>query len=234
MRSPRLLLISIILLPLLTAAGVQAQPTPHYITLYAHSYRGQAILNALPQPTGQKTADISKEITFRLTPVLGDNLHIYGAITFTIYLRASNFFFGTVGLRLAELPERGTEIAVPAATADTGPIRLGTAVLPVTVGVGIIDYQFRTGSAIVLHIGVLQTSGSGTPMLVWDDPAAPTSLRLPTLSPTTADLSLEGEPSFGRIFQADARGGAEQYRKSTRRQSTMQSALTVSHTFPFS
>ncbi|MGA2971331.1 MAG: ATPase domain-containing protein [Candidatus Bathyarchaeia archaeon] len=210
MRSSCLLLISIILLPMLMAAGAQAQPTPtsHNITLYAHSYGDQTILNALPQPTGQKTADVSKGITFRLTPVLGDNLRIYGAITFTVYLRASNAFFGTVGLRLAELPKGGTEIAVPAAIVDTGPIRLGTTILPVTVGVGIIDYQFRTGSAIVLHIGVVQTSGSGTPLLVWDDPAAPTSLRLPTLSPTTADLSLEGEHSFGRIFQADAGGSA--------------------------
>jgi KaiC/GvpD/RAD55 family RecA-like ATPase len=210
MRPRRLLFLAVLLLPILMAPAAQAQPAPHYIVLYAHSIGNQRILNALQQWGGEKVANITKGVTFRLSPVLGDDLRIDGAITFTIYLQANDFFFGTVGLSVAELPKGGTEIAVPGASVDTSPIRLGpgATVLPVTVGVGIIDYQFRAGSAILLHIGVDQASGSGTPLLLWDDPVAPSSLRLPALSPTTAELSVEGARKFGRVFQTGANGTA--------------------------
>lgn len=206
MRGSPLLLILVLLLPLLMASEADAQPAPHYLILYAHSYGTSAVLNSLPQWNGEKAADISKGLAFRLSPVLGDGLRIYGAITFTLYLRASGAFFGTIGVQVGELSEEGTETPVPGARVDTSPITLRTTVLLVTVGVGIIDYQFQKGSSILLHIGVDQSSGSGTPLLVWDDPSAPTNLRLPALSPTTANISFEGQPRFGRIFQADQNG----------------------------
>jgi KaiC/GvpD/RAD55 family RecA-like ATPase len=210
MRSLSVLLLLTILLPMFMASAAQAQTTPHYIVLYAHSVGNQRILNALQTWGGEKIANVTKGITFTLSPILGEDLHIYGAVTFTIYLQANGFFFGTIGLRLSELPQAGTEIAVPGAVVDTGPVRLGPGptVLPVTLGVGNIDYQFQAGSAIILHVDVGEVSGSGTPFLLWDDPVAPSSLRLPTLSPATADLSFEGTRQFGRVFQTDANGTA--------------------------
>ncbi|MGD0176520.1 MAG: ATPase domain-containing protein [Candidatus Bathyarchaeia archaeon] len=210
MRPRCLLFLAVLLLPMLVAQTAQGQPAPHYIVLYAHSVGNQAILNALQQWGGEKVADLSKGITFSLSPVLGDDLQIHGAITFTIYLQANEFFSGIVGFRLAERSNDGTEIAVPGASVETSPIRLypGSNVLPVTVGVGIIDHEFQAGSAILVHIGVDQASGTGSPLLLWDDAVAPSSLRLPAISPTTASLSFEGSQKFGRIFQTGANGTA--------------------------
>ncbi len=203
---PAPLLILIFLFPLLLVPGADAQLAPHYVVLYAHSYGASAILNALPQWLGLKAAAIGNGLSFRLSPALGDNLRIYGAITFTLYLRASGTFFGTIAMQLLELPAEGTETPVPGAKVDTSPLNLRTAVLTVTVGIGTIDYQFRAGSAILLRITVGQGSGSGIPLLVWDDSGTPTSLRLPTVSPTSANLNFIGPRSFGRIFQANPDG----------------------------
>ncbi len=200
------LFVLIFFLPLVLLPGASAQLAPHYVMLYAHSYGTSAILNALPQWSGQKAADISKGLTFRLSPVLGANLRISGAITFTLYLRASGTFFGTIAMQLLELPAEGTETPVPGAKVPTGPLTLRTTVQTVTVGIGPIDYQFRAGSAILLRITVDQGSGSGIPLLVWDDSGAPTSLRLPTISPTEANLNFIGQRKFGRIFQANPDG----------------------------
>ncbi len=200
-----LLMILIFLLPLLLLPEANAQLAPHYIVLYAHGYGASATLNALPQWGGQKAADISN-LTFRLNPVLGDDLRILGAITFTLYLRASGTFFGTVAAQLFELPEAGAERAVPGAKTDTGPLNLRTAIQSATLVVGPIDYQFRAGSSILLRFTADRRSGSGTPLLVWDDAGTPTSIRLPTISPTTANLNFIGQPRFGKIFQADADG----------------------------
>ncbi len=199
-------LILILLSPLLLVPGADAQIVPHYVVLYAHSYGASAILNALQQWSGLKAAAIGDGLSFRLSPVLGEDLRIFGAITFTLYLRASGSFFGTIAMQLLELPAVGTEKAVPGAKVPSGPLTLRTAVQTVTVGIGPIDYQFRAGSAILLRITVDQGSGSGIPLLVWDDSGAPTSLRLPTVSPTAANLSFVGQGSFGRIFQADPNG----------------------------
>jgi hypothetical protein len=205
MRPALLLLMPLILLPLLTSS-VGAQPTPHYVVLYAHSYGQSAILNALPQWTQQKAADISNPITFRLSPTLGDDLHIYGGITFTLYLRASASFFGTVGIQVSELSKDGKETLVPNAKAPDNPLTLDTRTVPVTFGVGIVDYEFQPGSSILLRIGVDQVFKPGIPLLVWDDAATPTSLRLPAISPTRAQLQFIGQPSFGHIFEAGGQG----------------------------
>ena len=205
MRPAPLVLILLVFLPLL-ATSVGAQRTPHYVVLYAHSYGDTAILNALPQWSGQKAADISKGITFRLNPVLGDNLHIYGGITFTLYLRASASFFGTIGIQVSELSKDGKETLVPNAKAPDNPLTLDTRTVPVTFGVGIVDYEFQPGSSILLRIGVDQVFKPGIPLLVWDDTTTPTSLRLPAISPTRAQLQFIGHPSFGHIFEADGEG----------------------------
>ncbi|HUO43139.1 MAG TPA: ATPase domain-containing protein [Methylomirabilota bacterium] len=205
MRLPLLVLIVLIIIPLFPS-GVAAQPTPHYIVLFAHSYGDTAILNALPDWMGQKAADISKPITFRLSPTLGDVLHIYGGITFTLYLRASVSFFGTIAIQVTELTADGKESLVPNARAPDNPLSLDTRIAPVTFGVGIVDYQFQRGSSILLRIGVDQVFKPGVPLLVWDDQATPTNIRLPTISPTTAQLQFIGHPSFGHVFEADDEG----------------------------
>ncbi|MGA3298403.1 MAG: ATPase domain-containing protein [Candidatus Bathyarchaeia archaeon] len=194
-----------VLLALLAVPGVSAQAqTPRYIVLYAHSFGESGILNAIPQWTGQKAADISAGVSFRLSPVLGGALHILGGITFVLYLRASASFFGTVRIQISEL-RFGVETLVPGARVDT-PLNLDTRTVPVTLGVGIIDHQFQSGSSIVLHIGVDQTSSSGTPLLVWDDPSSPTSVRLPSISPPRVEFSFVGEPNFGTVFPTNSAG----------------------------
>jgi KaiC/GvpD/RAD55 family RecA-like ATPase len=204
MRSAPLILIFIILVPLLGVVNANAQtPTPHYIVLYAHSYGHLAILNALPNWTGQKAADISNHLTFKLSPALGEDLRIYGGITITVYLRASGTFFGTIGVQLLELKTDGTESPVPSSGVDTGPLRLSTITQLVTLGAGIVDYTFQRGSSILLRVDVDQTTSSGTPLLVWDDPTSPTALRLPAISPISAQLNFSGPLSFGKIFEAN-------------------------------
>ena len=194
------------LLPFLMGPNASAQVPPQYVILYAHSYGSSAILNALPQWTGQKAADLSKGIAFRLSPMLGESLEIQTSITFTLYLRASGAFFGTVVAQVTELSKEGTETAVPGARVDAQ-LSLTTMATPVTLGAGgLANYQFQEGSSIVLHINANQTSGNGPALLVWDDAATPTGLKIQVASPTSADISFEGQPSFGKVFQADSTG----------------------------
>ena len=201
-----LLITLIILTPLLAASAVNAQvPTPHYVVFYAHSYGDSATLNALAQWAGQQAAEFGRGLTFRLKPVLGGSLHVYGGITFVLYLRASMYFFGTVNIQLSELGKNGVEAPVPGARVES-PLTLDTRTVPVTLGVGVIDHEFQAGASIVLHITVDRTSGSGNPLLVWDDSTSPTSLRLPVINPTRVELSFSGETNFGHVFQADSAG----------------------------
>jgi KaiC/GvpD/RAD55 family RecA-like ATPase len=138
--------------------------------------------------------------------VLGDVLHIYGGITFTLYLRASVSFSGTVGIEVLELSRDGKELPVPNARAPDNPLVLDTRIAPVTFGVGIVDYEFQRGSSILLRVGVDQVYKPGVPLLVWDDPTTPTSLRLPTVSPTTTQLQFTGTSGIGHVFEADDTG----------------------------
>jgi KaiC/GvpD/RAD55 family RecA-like ATPase len=204
---PCLLILTILLLiPFLIVPRASAQQNPQYVVLYAHGYGSSGILTALPQSTTQKAADLTNGLNFRLSPVLGRDLQINGALTFNLYLRATGPYVGIVGVQIAEVSPNGTENFVPGARVDT-PIYLNTATIPVTLGVGpSIEYRFRAGSTILLHIGIAQTSGSGRPLLVWDDASAATSVKLPTLSPTVADVRYFGERNFGRIFQANPNG----------------------------
>lgn len=208
MRTARMLIL-LILLPFLIVPVASAQAPPEYLVLYAHSYGSSAILNALPQWAGQKAADLSKGLAFRLSPVLGENLEIQTSITFTLYLRANGAFFGNVAAQVTELSKEGTERAVPGARVDTQ-LSLTTMSSPVTLGVGgLADYQFQEGSTIVLHVNANQTSGTGPALLVWDDGGTPTGLKIQTVSPTSADLHFLGQPSFGKIFQADSTGSQD-------------------------
>jgi len=87
------------------------------------------------------------------------------------------------------------------------PIYLNTATILVTLGVGPqINYQFSAESSILLHIMINESTGNAQPLLVWDDPSAATSIRLPTVSAVTPDLSYLGKKNFGGIFQAQANG----------------------------
>ena len=184
----------------------RAQENLQYVTLYAHGYGTSATLTALPQSTAQKSADLTNGLDFRLNPVLGQNLQIDGVVTFNLYLRATGPFVGSVTAQIAELTSDGTESLIPASKVGTV-IYLNTQTVPITLGVGpVISYEFRAGSSIVLHIGINQTSGSGRPLLLWDDVSSPTSVRLPAVSPATAAISYFGPSSFGSIFEAEANG----------------------------
>ena len=194
-----------LLIPTLMLTSVHAQPSADYVVLYAHGYGSSAILTALPQFGVQKGADLTNGLNFKLSPLLGQDLQINGALTFNLYLRASGPFVGTVGVQIAEVTPDGTQTVVPGARVET-PIYLNSALAPTTLGVGPVAYEFHAGSAILLHVGIIQTSGTGKPLLVWDDASAPTSVRLPTISPATVDVRYFGQGNFGDIFQANPNG----------------------------
>ena len=204
---PHLLLITLALAILfLLPPGANAQQTPQYVVLYSHGFGGLGILTALPQFKSQKAADLGNAIDFHLSPVLGRELQIDGAITYNLYLRATGPFAGTVSAQLAELQPDGTQVIVPGSTVET-PVFLNTATIPFILGVGpMIDFQFQPGSSIVLHVSMVQSSGTGRSQLVWDDASAPTSVRIPTIASASLDITYRGGQSFGRIFQADATG----------------------------
>ena len=186
--------------------GAAAQQGPQYVVLYAHSFGRSAILTAIPRSNRPNSALLSSGLDFRLSPVLGEDLQILGAITYNLYLRASGPLSGTISAQLAELRPDGTQSLVPGSTVDA-PVYLNTATILVTLGVGpSINYQFQAGSSIVLHVTINQTSGKAQPLLVWDDPSAPTSIRLPTVSAATPMISYLGKTNFGGIFQAETNG----------------------------
>jgi len=209
MRPRHLLILVFLLAPFLLTPGTVAQQTPQYVILYAHGYGSSAILTAVPQSNRQNAADISKGLDFRLSPLLGESLQILGAITYNLYLRASGPLAGTVSAQLAEIRQDGTESVVPGSTVQA-PVYLNTATILVTLGVGpAIDYQFHAGSSILLHVAISETSDDAEPLLVWDNPSAATSIRLPTVAPATPEINYLGNANFGGIFQADTNGTSQ-------------------------
>jgi KaiC/GvpD/RAD55 family RecA-like ATPase len=147
---------------------------------------------------------VSHDVVFRLTPVLGENLQLDGGITMTFYLRGSTTIPGTVTSWISELKPDGTEVPVPGATIES-PDVLNTATTPTVLGVGIIQYTFTRGSAILLHVEY-EPQSKGSPLIVWDDSSAPTSLRLPAVSPTNTTLALSSQTHFGRVILSDPIG----------------------------
>ena len=206
MRSRILIITLALLLALLMMPGGRAQPNPQYIVLYAHGYGSSAILTPIPQSNAQKSADLTNGLDFKLTPVLGQDLQIQGPLTFNLNLRASGPFTGTVGAQLAEVTPDGLQTLVPGARVDTV-IYLNTGIVPVTLGVGpVIEYKFHAGSTILLHIGIAETSGTGKPLLLWDDASAPTSVKIPTVAPANAEIKYFGENNVGPIFEVGSNG----------------------------
>lgn len=203
MRAPVLLLSLVLFGSLIMSTHVAAQSTNvHTVTLYAHSAGNSMTLTALPTWVGQKAAEISRDLVFKLSPALGENLQIYGGITMTVYLRGNTIFLGTVVLAISELRQDGTETSVPGARIDS-PIVLNTETNPATLGVGIIQYEFKRGSSILLRVRVDQRQAVGVPLLVWDDPATPTSIRIPAVSPANVNVRFSSDHQFGRILQVD-------------------------------
>ncbi len=203
-------LIAVLLVASLFAPQVEAQTnsSPQYATLYAHSTGTALFLNALPEWGGQKIADVRDATSFKLTPTLGEPLRIYGAITFTIYLQATSALIGNLVVELLEQKPSGAEVPVSGAQIES-PVALDTRALPVTLGVGTIDYEFSSGSSIVLRVTVNSLSVSGVPYLAWDSPATPTNLRIPTINTIQAQLMYSaGGLMFNKILQSDQNGNA--------------------------
>jgi hypothetical protein len=209
MRFACLLLGLVIFAMIVVAPPVSSQVADaHYITLYAHRSGSSSFLNALAQWGGQRAADVSNEVTFKLTPALGQNLHIYGSISATIYLRGSTSMFGRLVLYVAEMKSTGQTIQVPGANIES-PVSLDSQrPLPFTLGVGIIEYEFSKDSSILLCIRVEATGAKGIPYLVWDGPSAPTSLRIPAVSPMQATTQISSTGlQCDRIFRIDSASG---------------------------
>ncbi len=163
------------------SASVWPQASPiNYIVLYAHTSNNSRILNAVPNWGGIRIENVNGTLSFKLTPTLGENLRITGAIAVTLYMRATSGVLSNLNFSLTELKSTGVQVPVPGAKIQSLTV-LDTRFLPFTVGVGVIDYEFQKGSAIVLSVRV--DANSATPYLAWDDPSAPTSITLPAVSP---------------------------------------------------
>ncbi len=173
-----------------------AQPTTaQNVTLYAHG--ASRILTANPQWGGMQVANVSTPITFTLSPVLGGDLRINGAISMTVYLKANAPLFGNVIVEAFELTKAGTQIPASGARVET-PTTLDTTLLPFTLGIGIIDYTLRQGSSIQLSVRF--DSKGHTPYLAWDAPNAPTSITIPAVSPLKVNLTFTSSTGSGRII----------------------------------
>ncbi len=191
---PRFLFTVLALLIIITpTASVWAPPsTTNYIVLYAHSANNARILNAIPNWGGIKTENASGTLSFKLSPALGGNLRITGAIAVTFYLRATPGVLSNLDFSVAELKSTGEQVLVPGARIQSLAV-LDTRFLPFTVGVGIIDYEFQKGSAIVLLVRV--DSNGGTPYLAWDDPSTPTSITIPAVNPLQVAITFLDQQS---------------------------------------
>jgi len=206
---PALLILAFLVIPVLFTQAASAQQNLQYVILYAHGFGPSATLTAIPQSGRPNSADVSHGLSFRLNPVLGETLEISGPITYNLYLRASNTVSGTISAQLTELRPDGTRSQVPGSLVEA-PVYLNTATILVTLGVGpAITYEFQAGSSIMLQVALYQSTPNAEALLVWDDPSSATSVRLPTLSPTTPAISYVGNNNFGEIFQADPNGTSQ-------------------------
>ena len=184
-----------------------AQQKSQNVTLYAH-WDGKVCSLTPNLPTGPlHSADVTGTITCGLDPPLGANLRINGAITLTTFLRSATLLSGILHVRVTELKKTGEQVPVPGASFDS-PVSVDSRTLPSNLAVGIIDYEFTSGSSIQLQISVSGGGSPNIPYLVWDDPKTATSLTIPALQPTQAKVTTSSDhPHFGRIFNATAING---------------------------
>jgi len=181
---------------------VNAQPSEAQpITLYAHSSGASTILNSFSPAGPGKCANVSKTITFGLSPVLGESLRIYGSVVYTLILNASAPLSGTVSAYLSEFALTGAQIPVDhSSVSDLVALnnRTQTRILGTLPPV---DYVFLPGSIIQLNV-LVTTQSSATPYLCWDIPPSnsllPTSVKIPAISPTQAKISVGSSlPRYG-------------------------------------
>jgi KaiC/GvpD/RAD55 family RecA-like ATPase len=207
---PRLMLMVIIILAtMMPATNVSAQATnPVYVPLYAHTTNNARILNAVPTWGGMRTENVSNTLSFKLTPALGTDLQINGAITATLYLRATSAPVGNLNFAVTELKSTGEQVQVPSARIQSQVV-LDKEFLPFTLGVGPIDYRFQKGSSIGISV---QLGVKGAAYLAWDDPSTPSSITIPTVNepdlgirgPVHANItSFDSQSQQVRIFQTE-------------------------------
>jgi KaiC/GvpD/RAD55 family RecA-like ATPase len=208
---PRLTLMVIILLAtILPSTSVSAQTTnPVYVALYAHTTNNARILNAVPTWGGMRTENVSNTVSFKLAPALGTDLQISGgAITATLYLRATSAPVGNLNFMVTEIKSTGEQVQVPSARIQSQVV-LDKDFLPFTLGVGPIDYRFQKGSSIEISV---QLEVKGTAYLAWDDPSTPSSVTIPTADlpdlgirgPVHANVTtIDSQSQSVRIFQTE-------------------------------
>jgi KaiC/GvpD/RAD55 family RecA-like ATPase len=196
-----MLMVIILLATMFPATSVSAQATnPDYIVLYAHTTNNVRILNAVPTWGRMRTENVSNTISFNLTPALGADLQINGAITVTLYLRAASALVGNLNFAVTELKSTGEQVQVPGGRIQSQVV-LDKQLLPFTLGVGIIDYKFQKGSSIVLSVNV---EAKRTSYLAWDDPSTPSSMTIPAVDPllvTITPMNSQSQPA--RIFPSE-------------------------------
>ena len=201
---PVLLLLAIVGSPV---SAQVAQIKSQNITLYAHWDGNVCSLSPNP-PTGPlHSADVTNAIICSLDPPLGGDLRISGTITLTVFLRSATLLSGILHVRVIELKKTGQQVPVPGASFDS-PVSVDSRTLPSNLAVGIIDYEFSSGSSIKLQILVSGGGSPNIPYLVWNDPKTATSLTIPAFQPTQAKITTSSDQAhFGRIFNATQSNG---------------------------
>jgi KaiC/GvpD/RAD55 family RecA-like ATPase len=196
-----MLIVIILVATMMPTANVSAQATNSgYVVLYAHTLDSARILNADPTWGGMRTENVSNVVSFKLTPALGMDLQINGAITVTLYMRAGTTLLGNLNFAVSELKSTGEQALVPGAGIQTQ-ILLDKQFLPFTLGIGIIDYKFQKGSSIVLSV---QLDAKGTSYLAWDDASTPSSLTIPATDAVRATITtLDSQSHLARIFPTE-------------------------------
>ncbi len=212
MRLAFLLLALLVLTAIAPIPGTQAQlQNSQNITLYARSDANKLLLST-SFPTGPaQSENATNTIIFTLSPTLGEDLEINGAIFVTTFLRAGALVSGTLHIQVAELKSTGTQVLIPGASIDS-PVTLDTVIHPFNSGVGIIHYQFTRGSSIQLQVQVSvrapYPSSFFTPFLVWNAVGTQTSLTIPAVEPTKANVTISSDaPHYGRIFKTTTTNG---------------------------
>jgi KaiC/GvpD/RAD55 family RecA-like ATPase len=140
---------------------------------------------------------------------------VQGSIIYTLLLKSSAPASGIASVWLSELKLTGEIVPVPNTNASDLVVLSNQTQTRVIGTVAPTNYQFLPGSAIQLNV-LVKTQSPVTPYLVWDLPTnlsaspalLPTSVKIPTLNPTQAQISFQtAQPRYGRngtIVQANA------------------------------
>lgn len=198
-----------IFIPLASVEHVAAATTQQIasVTLLAHSSQDnqtapRMILSSREISGSPQSASLADEVIFRLEPVLGRDLSILGTLVIRLHIRSDYAADGVIVTYISERTSKGqTLAATPRFTVSE---RFDSRIKSLPLIYGLLNYTFKAGSQIQLHVQFLGRDPSATAYLIWDAAVAPTGITLPAVNPLRADFkSLDTEGNEHAIFQIE-------------------------------